>query len=71
MKNREDIIYDLIFSDNTDYSINVGDYVSDIYKYDGFIDDIKLILKKSKVIIVAEEISVDSKFVIWELKVKK
>lgn len=71
MKNKEDLIYDLIFSENTDYIINVIDYISDIYKYDRFIDDIKLILKKSKVNIIKESISVDSNYVLWEIKVKK
>ena len=34
MKNKEDLIYDLIFSETLDYNINISDYIDDIYKYD-------------------------------------
>lgn len=71
MKNEEELIYDLIFSDNTEYTIDITDYISDIYKYDRFIDNAKIILRKSKVNIVKERIVVDSDSVIWEIKVKK
>lgn len=71
MKNKEDLIYDLIFSEYTDYKINIMDYISDIYKYDKFIDETKVILKKSKVNINNERIVVDSNSVIWEIKVTK
>ena len=69
--NRDDLIYDLIFSDNFQYKIDISEYVSDIYKYDEFVDDIKKVLKKSKVSIVKSSVSLDSKTAIWELKVKK
>jgi hypothetical protein len=67
----EDLIYDLIFSETTDYKIDICNYIEDIYKYDRFIDDTKAILRKSKVNIVKEKIAVDSNSVIWEIKVKK
>lgn len=65
------LIYDLIFSDNTEYVINIGNYIPNVYKYDIFIDELKGILKKSKIQIVSNSIDVDSKTVIWKLKVKK
>jgi hypothetical protein len=68
---KEDLIYDLIFSEKNDYIIDVGEYIKDIYKYDEFIDEIKDILKKSKVTLVNNSIDVDSKTVTWKLKVKK
>ncbi len=71
LKSKEDLIYDLIFSEKTDYTINIKDYISDIYKYDRFIESAKLILKKSKVDIIKEKIVVDSDSVIWEIKVIK
>lgn len=71
MKNKEDLIYDLIFSEDTDYKINITDYISDLYKYDKFIDETKIILKKSKVNINTERIIVDSNSVTWEIKVTK
>jgi len=71
VKHRDTIIYDLIFSDCTDYEINVAEYISDIYRYDYFILDIKQILKKSKISILSEKVDIDPKKVIWRLKVKK
>jgi hypothetical protein len=67
----EDLIYDLIFSDETYYSIDISNYIKDIYQYDSFIKDIRNILKKSKVKIVKSDVKLDSKTVVWELKVKK
>lgn len=71
MKNKDELVYDLIFSEKNNYVIDVGEYITDIYKYDEFIDEIKKILSKSKVIIVNNSIDVDSKTVTWKLKVKK
>lgn len=71
MKNIDDLIYDLIFSEETKYRLDIGDYIVDIYKYDRFIDNIKDILKKSKVSIIKSKVDVDSNSVIWEIKVKK
>lgn len=71
MNKREDLIYDLIFSDKTDFEIDISEYITDIYKYDRFIDDIKKILRKSKVSVVKERVDLNSKYSIWNLKVKK
>ena len=71
MKLKDDLIYDLIFSDNEDFTISVGEYMSNIYKYDEFIDEVKDILRKSKVSIITNSVEVDSKGVIWRLKVRK
>jgi len=48
MKSKDELVYDLIFSDKNEFVIDVGEYISDIYKYDEFIDEIKQILQKSK-----------------------
>jgi len=71
VQNKEELIYDLIFSENADYKINLADYVDDIYQYEYFVDEIKLILKKSKVKVLKSKIMVDSKTAIWHLKVSK
>jgi hypothetical protein len=71
MKDRDDLIYDLIFSNQKEFIIDIGEYIPDLYKFDEFISDIKLILKRSKVSIVKNSVDVDSKSVIWKLKVKK
>jgi hypothetical protein len=67
----EDLIYDLVFSRNKEYKIDVSEYIYDIYEYDIFIKSIKEILKKSKVSIINSNINLNSKTVIWELKVKR
>ena len=71
MKNKDELVYNLIFSDNVQFIIDIGEYITDIYKYDDFVDEIKKILHKSKVTLVSNSIDVDSKTVIWKLKVKK
>lgn len=71
MKNKEELIYDLIFSDNIDYKIDISEYLVDVYKYDRFIEEIKSVLKKSKVSIVKEKVDLDTKSAIWNLKVKR
>jgi hypothetical protein len=71
MKAKDDLIYDLIFSENESYRIDIADYLHDIYKYEDFVAEIKKILKKSKVSIVKSSVLVDSKTAVWELKVKK
>lgn len=71
MKIDEKLIYDLIFSDEDKYVINIGDYITNIYEYDVFIDEVKRILKLSKVKIVSNSIDVDNESVIWKIKVKK
>jgi hypothetical protein len=71
MKSKDDLIYDLIFSEKEDFIIDIGNYISDIYKYGDFVDEIKDILRKSKVSIITNSVDVDSKTVIWKLKVRK
>ena len=71
MRSKDELIYDLVFSDETIYKINLADYVDDIYNYDEFVESIKFIMKKSKVIIIKSSIKLDSKTAMWELKVKK
>ena len=71
MKNKDDLIYDLIFSEQTDFEINVSDYIENIYKYEIFIKEIKEILKKSKVSVIKEGINMSPITAIWILKVKK
>ena len=68
---QDDLIYDLIFSKKTHYRIDISDYVSDIYKHDDFVDHIKTVLKRAKVKVVKSFVVLDSKTVIWDLKVKK
>jgi hypothetical protein len=71
VKKTDDLIYDLIFSDETYYLIDISNYIKDIYQYDTFISNIREVLKKSKVRIIKSDVKLDSKTVIWELKVKK
>lgn len=71
MKKTDDLIYDLIFSKETYFLIDISDYIEDIYQYENFIIKLREILKKSKVYIVKNEVLVDSKTVMWELKVRK
>ena len=71
MDAKDELIYDLIFSDKINYLIDLGEYVDDIYSYDDFVEDIKLILKKSKVTIVKSSVKVSIKTATWELRLKK
>jgi hypothetical protein len=71
VKKTDDLIYDLIFSKETYFLIDISDYIEDIYQYENFIIKLREILKKSKVSIVKNDLLVDSKTVMWELKVRK
>lgn len=71
MKNSDELIYDLIFSDLKKFEIDISEYILDLLNFEEFIADIKNILKKSKVTILSESVTVDSNTVIWKLKVKK
>ncbi len=71
MKNKDELIYDLIFSDKIYFNIDISEYITDIYQYDDFVNDIKKILKKSKVSIIKSDVLLSSKTAIWEIKVKK
>jgi hypothetical protein len=71
VKTKDELIYDLIFSENISYRIDISEYLTDIYRYEEFISEIKKVLRKSKVTLVKSSVMVDSKTAIWELKVKK
>jgi hypothetical protein len=71
VKVKDDLIYDLIFTEKLDFKIDVSNYVKDIYQYEEFIEEIRSVLKKSKVKVVKSEIKLDSKTAIWHLKVNK
>lgn len=71
MKDKDALIYDLIFSENTEYKIDISEYIDDIYRYDRFVEDIKEVLKKSKVMIIKDVLSLESNSALWILKVKR
>jgi len=71
VKTKDDLLYDLIFSDTNSYNIDISEYIDDIYNHDEFVTDIKKILKKSKVAIIKSTVVLGSKTAIWELKVRK
>lgn len=71
MKNKDELIYDLIFSDKMNFSVDISDYITDIYQYENFVNDIKKILKKSKVSVINSSVLLSSKTAVWEIKVKK
>jgi hypothetical protein len=72
MKENEYVLIDsLIFSNDNDFIIDLSEYLENIYEYQDFIDNIKVILKKSKVKIVENDVVINSKTIIWNLKVKK
>lgn len=68
---KDKLIYDLIFSHEVEFKIDISKYITDIYKYDKFVDEIKKILKKSKVNVIREKINLDTNSVIWEIKVSR
>jgi hypothetical protein len=69
MKQTDDLIYELIFSESKDFEIIVSDYIVDIWAYDKFITQIKAILNKSKVFVVKESVAILTDKVKWTLKV--
>lgn len=72
--NKEELIYNLIFSNEDKYSINIADYIEPLYryKYDRFIKEIKIILSMSKVQIEKEVLNINSvNQIIWVIKTKK
>jgi hypothetical protein len=70
-ENKDNLIYNLIFSNTEHFNIDIANYINDIYQYESFISEIKKVLKKSKVKITSSSVIVDSKTVTWELKVSK
>lgn len=71
MKQTDNLIYELIFSEFEDFEIIVSDYIVDIYTYDRFITQIKDILKKSEVLIIKESVEILTDKVKWKMKVKR
>ena len=71
MGERNSLIYELIFSEKETFNIDIAEYIDDIYQYEDFISEIKVILKKSKVKILYSNVKLDSKTAMWELKVSK
>jgi len=71
VKSKDDLIYDLIFTEKIDFKIDISNYIKDIYQYDDFVDEIKFVLKKSKVKVLKSDIKLDSKTAVWHLKVNK
>ncbi len=71
LKSRDDLIYELIFTEQVEFKIDISKFIDDIYQYDEFVTDIKSILRKSKVKVVKSNINLDSKTAIWALKVRK
>ena len=61
LKSKDDLIYELIFTEQVEFKIDVSKFIDDIYQYDEFITDIKSILKKSKVKIIKSEIRDNNK----------
>lgn len=68
---KDELIYELIFSEKEEFSIDISKYMENIYEYDEFVDDMKKILKISKVKIVSSSVDVDSRSATWKLKLKK
>jgi protein associated with RNAse G/E len=71
VKSRDELLYDLIFSESGTHLIDVSEYIRDIYNYEEFVSEIKEILKKSKVVVLKSSILLDSRTAMWELKIKK
>ena len=71
LKLKDELLYELIFSDKENYNIDISYYVDDMYKYDDLINEIRSILKKSNVKIVKDKIDINSKTANWYLKINK
>jgi hypothetical protein len=71
VKKKDDLIYDLIFSEQTLFTIDISEYIDDIYQYKEFVQEIKKILRKSKVRVSESDVVIGSRTVIWKLKVNK
>lgn len=71
MEKKEELIYRLIFGEDTELVIDLGEYVEDIYQYDDFVEEIRGVLRKAKVTVAKSSIKLDSKTAVWELKLKK
>jgi hypothetical protein len=71
VKERDKLLYELIFSEEEDFVIDVSDYVEDLRTHMEFIGGIRDILRRSKVSIINHNVNVDSNTVTWTLKVRK
>ena len=71
LTNYEKLLYDLIFSEEDEYEINISKYIEDIYEYDKFMEKVENVLSKSEVMIIDNDVDVKSDEIIWILKVKK
>lgn len=75
MIDKDDLIYELIFSDETEFTINMKDYIKKIHRYEKFIEEIRDIIFKGKVNIISEEVevvNVSKKIeIIWTIKLSK
>lgn len=72
--NKDELIYNLIFSNENVYNINIADYIDPLYryKYDRFIKEIKNILILSNVEIEKEILNIDSTSkIMWVIKTRK
>jgi hypothetical protein len=68
---KDKLIYEMIFGEENEFVIDIGNYISDIYNYDEFINEVKSILRRSKVSVISNSVDVDAKTVIWKIKVRK
>ncbi len=68
---KDKLIYDLMYSKKINFTILVNEYIVDAYKYDYFLEEIKDILQKSKVIIIKESLSVSTEEIRWKIKVNR
>lgn len=68
---KEELIYRLIFGEETELAVDLGHFVEDIYQYDDFVDEIRGVLRRAKVTVAKSTIKLDSKTAVWELKLKK
>lgn len=67
----DELMYNLIFSEEIEFNISIGLYINDIYKYDRFILKVKSILKRSRVGILKEKVLIDPMDVNWYIKITK
>ncbi len=68
---KDELIFDLIFSEKSEFKIDLGDYVDDIYQYEDFVYEIRDVLRRAKVTIAKSSIKIDSSTARWEMKIKK
>ena len=68
---KEDLIYELIFSEKLEFDIKISDYTP-VNSCDKFIEELKDVLKKAKVKLITEKLIMhDEKNVTWKIKIQK